>query len=256
MFEKLPELKSKPKLESVNPLKSEHLKQGVRPIMACVGTVEQFIEEDKDLEDPLLNIRNKFSNPNNIDYYGQHEELINQGFKNAKYQSYVISSLDNSDKFSKSFKNCTGIIVTGISKDTNENISFLSHQDPRYFLVNRKKKKSFLEDLKEQLISLKEVSIKGTIDAVIVGGNYFKEEWAGKYRRDYLNSIKLLSTEVKNVLGFEPVVTVGPKTIKGRADDIFYDNNNRRLYIIRPEVDSPSAESFLPKDIKKQAKKW
>ncbi len=88
---------------------------------------------------------------------------------------------------------------------------------------------------------------------MIVGGNYFKD--LDDFSENYLGSIKLLSAETIKVLGFEPVVITGPKIVSGR-DDIFYDNKNRRLYIIRPEVGNASTKSFVHGDIEKQKKEW
>jgi len=226
--------------------------------MACVGTFEQFFNEDN-LENGFLKemeTRRNSHNIHNVDYYGKHEKLIRQGFKNAGEYSYVISNLDSLDKFSKSFRDCTGIIVAGQDQKTGKNISFLSHQDPQYFLSKETNKNEFIKDLKEQLINLKENSVDGTIDAVIVGGNYFKGRDKKEFRQNYLNSIELLAGWVKEILGFEPVVITGPKTGEGGYENIFYNNNGRHLYIIRPKVGDSSTEGFLLKDIKKQEKKW
>lgn len=103
------------------------------------------------------------------------------------------------------------------------------------------------------LNEIKERSVEGTIDAVIFGGMYIKD-WV-RIQKDYLESVKLLTTEIKNILGFEPLVITGPKTVLGN-DDVFYDNEHRRLYIIRPEVGDESTKSYWPSDIDKQKKKW
>lgn len=157
------------------------------------------------------------------------------------------------DKFSESFKNCTGLVVAGVEKGTGKKISFLSHQDPQYFLTYSKDTDEFTNDLREQIKELKERCEDGTIDAVIVGGNYFSDR--SRYQEDYLKSIALLSKEVKNVLGFEPVVITGPKTVKGQ-DDVFYDNDHRRLYIMRPKVAQEGTKSYLPNEIDNQERGW
>lgn len=238
--------------KSENPLKSEHLKDDVSRIMACIGTPEQFIEEPGDMSEFFSDSPLNQNSNRNVDYYGEPDELNRQKFKNAGRNSYVISSVDNSNKFSESFKNCTGLIVTGLDKETGKNISFLSHQDPHYFLSGHTTK-GFKNDLGKQLRELKERCIDRTIDAVIVGGNYF--EARPNFKKAYLESIGLISKEVKNILGFEPVVMTGPKTVSGR-DDVFYDNDHRRLYIMRPEVAKESTKSYLPSDIKNQRRKW
>jgi hypothetical protein len=248
--------------ESVDPLKSEHLKEGTSPIMVCVGTPEQFDENPGDEEKFFLREKSSHS-IHNVDYFGDPSNLVEQGFKNAGRRSYVISPVDTLDKFSRTFKNCTGMIVTGQDKETGENISFMSHQYPGHFLLDDEAGGKFGSDLRERLRELKEKSVDGTIDAVIVGGNYLKKAYFkrigesddAKFRHNYIDSIKLLSTEVQIVFGFEPVVITGPKMVGG-ADDIFYDNKHRRLYAMRPEVGKKSTKSFMPKDIETEAKKW
>ena len=176
--------------ESKNPLKSEHLKEGIQPIMFCIGTPQQF-QENPGAERETF--REKSSNNNkdrNINYYGDPKELNRQNFRNAGEHSYVISSVDGSNKFSKSFKNCTGLIVAGIDRVTGKNISFMSHEDPDFFLGGEFGKTSFIDDLTERLDELKERSIEGTVDAVIMGGNYFADR--PDYQDNYLKSIGLL----------------------------------------------------------------
>ncbi len=229
-----------------------HLKKGVRPIMACVETREQ-LEENPSMElEMFLENTSKLEDAKNIDYYSKPEDLDKQNFRNAGYESYVISTIDGANKFSKSFKNCTGLVVSGVDKATGKNISFVSHEDPGYFLEGRENKNKFIRDLEHQLREFKERSVEGTIDAVIVGGNYFRR---GDYRMDYLGSIELLSEEVSKFLGFKPLVMTGPKTAHG-SDNIFFDNENKRLYIVRPEVGDETTESYMPNEIDKQKKKW
>ncbi len=242
-------------VESKNPLKSEHLKEGVSPIIASVATPEQIKEYPG--EEKILYETEKLkdqSKNRNVDYYGDPTDLVIQNFKNRGEYSYVISPIDKLNKFSMSFRNCTGLVATGQEKETGENISFLSHEDPDHFLSNKEKKMKFQSDLKDQLEELKEKSKEGTVDVVIVGGNYFENE--RDYKENYMGSIKLLSDEVSHVFGFEPVVMTGPKTTSGGADNIYYDNEHRRLYIARPEVGNTTTESFVPNDIENQKKKW
>ncbi|MDP3725402.1 MAG: hypothetical protein Q8R20_02965, partial [Nanoarchaeota archaeon] len=109
-----------------------------------------------------------------------------------------------------------------------------------------------------RLEELKKQSAEGTLDAVIIGGNYTKND--PFYEKNYLDSIRLLEQEVQSELGFNPVVMTGPKIVRHGEreshDDIYYDNEKRRLYIMRPEVGNASTESFLPSDLEKQKEKW
>ena len=260
-IESKPEPEIKPveqKTGTKNSLKSEHLKHGIRPIIACIGTPEQFRQNLNRKSSAELGFHeaapSEKNNNRNIDYYGHPEELRQQNFKNADRNSYVISAVDSSNKFSKGFKNCTGLIVSGLEKDTGKNISFVSHHDPDYFLSGDEAEKLFNRDLREQLEELKKRCGDGTIDAVIVGGNYFEN--LSESQTQYLKSIRLLSEEVQGVLGFEPVVMTGPKNRRSGQDDVFYDNEQRRLYIMRPAVGEEFTKSYLPSDVKNQEKRW
>jgi len=102
--------------ELKNPLKSEHLKDKKDAIMACVGTQERFfMSKDRklflDLYDSPTNTNNR-----NVDFYGESQELRKQKFKNAGRDSFVISPIDGFDKLSKTFINCTGLVVAGRDK--------------------------------------------------------------------------------------------------------------------------------------------
>jgi hypothetical protein len=240
-------------------LRSEHLNNGVSPIMFCVGSTKQFgdiiaLKKDSFDNNPEdLDDKNHL-NYHDIDYDGDPWDLNMSKFKNAGEQTYVISIVDNLDKYSKRFVNCTGIVATGLDKKINQNISLLSHQDPEYFLSsNSREQARFVRDLEERLSELKRRSEKGTIDAGIIGGKYIK--YIPEFQKQYLESIKFLSKIIKNILGFEPVILTGSK--KGAGDDtVFYQNNQRRLYILRPDIGDGSTETYSPSDIKKQKEKW
>ncbi|MFC1756688.1 hypothetical protein ACFLZC_00805 [Patescibacteria group bacterium] len=259
MFER-PITKKEASEESEKIETAEYLRPDIKPIMACIGTLADFKHSHSPhlnkIEDAINN-ESRDNSTTNVDYFGSPMELQRQGFKNRGKHSYVISTIDNKDKFSHNFINCTGIIVTGKDRETGKNVSFLSHQDPEHFLREEEDKKQFAADLRERTEELKKRCEDGTIDARIIGGNYFGEDrWEyDRYQEDYLKSIKLLSSESSDILGFEPAIVVGPKTVSGK-DDVFYDNENRRLYIIRPVVGDASSESFLPQNIEEQEKKW
>lgn len=230
-----------------------HLKEGVRGIIACIGTRDQFVEGKGPEREVFLDLSENVPNAHNVDFHEEPYYLKKRGFKNNTERSYVISSIDELDKFSERFFDCTGLVVTGQDKDTGLNISFISHQDPEYIFGSENHRNSFTADLLERLAEIKRRSVEGTIDAVIVGGNYRKHKDDSK--RLYLESINLLAKETLKVLGFEPIVMTGPKTDVGQ-DDIFYSNKDRRLFIVRPEVGNDSTESFIPSSIEDQEKKW
>ncbi len=225
MFEKIGEKIIPEKRQPEEKRRPEHLKKGINPITACVGTREQFRQEpgkEKEIEDTVS-------------------------------ETYCISSVNSLNKFSKGFVNCTGLVAVGLDKKTGENISFVSHEDPGFFLFNEKNKNKFINDLRQRFEELQKRSAGRTIDAIIVGGNYLN--YPEHSKKEYIESIRLLSEEVTKSLGFEPLVIVGPKTTGG-GDDVFYDNEHRRLYIMRREVGKSTTESFHPSELDSQMKKW
>ena len=244
--------------ENIDTKKSEHLKEGVLPIMACVGTLEDFFNKKAIKENPFIpNPINPTKATTMVDFNAKPEELSKENIKNAGRYTYVISPVDERDKISSKFFDCTGIVACGIDKKTGQNISFLSHQNPERFLGRAQKQ--FLADLRERIMELKEKSTEGTVDVVIVGGQYVDLPNAEEERARYLESIRLLGEEVKKIMGFEPVVITGPKLwgLDGKEDDtVFFQNEGRRLYIIRPHVGDNSTESFLPSELDAQKEKW
>jgi hypothetical protein len=226
-----------------------HLNKDVNHIFVCVGTSTDFDATGKD-----VNFGVKLDFPHNIDFNAPSYDLRRKNFLNSGWGTYVLSVVDNRDKFSEGLYDCTSLVVAGIDKETKENISFLSHQNPKEFL--KSEKEDFVRHLKQQLAELKNKCIPGTIDAVVVGGNYLTQGSmkGNPYKQNYLDSIQLLTSEVKQVIGFEPMVVNGPKISSGQ-DRIHYDNKNRRLYFIRPKVNSDTKD-FIFSDVDKEKHKW
>jgi hypothetical protein len=228
----------KKETESLQP---KHLKEGVKPIVACVGSYHENINQDKK------------ENAKDIDYFSNKKDLDSNNFKNAGELTYVISEIDDRDKFSSSFRNCTGVVVSGIDKETSKNISFLSHQHPGSFLYSSEGNAQFRVDLDSQIKKLKDRCLPASIDSVIFGGNYIQN--SSKHEKSYLESIKFLSSRIKNALDFVPIVITGPK-IFSSAEDVFFDNKNKRLYISRPGVGNKSTEPYNPDSIKDKEQEW
>ena len=242
-------LKPEPLKEALN---SEHLTEGIHPIMTCAGTQEYFKKNATGKENILNSKESILYGLHDVDYYGDPQKLKELKFKNAGSYSYVISPVDNKDKISHEYYNCTGVIVTGHDKNTDQDISFLSHQDPGYFITSDHRD-NFSEDLIHRLNEIKERCIEGTIDAVIIGGNYLPEE--PDYQKNYTKSIKLLSDKISQVLGFVPAIVIGPKNTPG-PDNVLYENKKRRLYMARPKIGMKSTESFSPTELKKVKEGW
>jgi hypothetical protein len=237
--------------------KEGHLNEEVSPIIACVGTKEHFKDDPK--IQALLSGK-LILNKQNIDFSDELEDSKRKGIKSGGSETYVISPVDDLDKYSGEFYECSGVVFAGIDRTTGKNISFVSHQRPEYFLSRNNIK--FSEDLINQIRTIKERCKEGTVDAVIFGGRYakvsnFEEQDPARdaYIEIYLRSIEFLSKMIKDEIGFEPLVIAGPKTIPG-GENVFYDNENRRLYFLREKEDFESMQSFSPSELEERRKNW
>jgi hypothetical protein len=233
-------------------LHSEHLKDGIKPIMACVGSPKQFDRYPGE-EEKAFRALSYVYGALNIDFEGKPEKMREQGFKQGTAESYVISPVDSQDKFSKKFYDCTGIVVAGRDKKTGDNVSLLCHQDPKYFLKALKSQSRFSEDLVQRMLEIRKMCFEGTIDALIWGGNYLSS--GQSFRSNYMESIKFLSEKMAEILNFNPAVAIGPK-LTGGPEQAFYANKERRLYLMRPRVGDTGAQSYSPTAINMQEKKW
>lgn len=193
----------------------EHLNEGVKPIMTCVGSFNDFRGVEISLKHPE-HINNDFLlvNLQNVDWvHGTYGTTKTEDSLSAGPSTYIISAVDASNKFSKEYKRCTGLIVVGIDKNTKENVSFSTHQDPNYFLYEGRDE--FIRCLTQRLKEIKDRCELSTVDAVIVGGFCVWDDDVTPYKKKYLDSIQLLLTKTKEILGFNPRVTGDPKTNGG-----------------------------------------
>lgn len=230
---------------------SRHLNEGVSPIMACVWPFEN-LEVEHPKHSGKLNNNFSLSNLKDLDWrngtYGcKREDCITAGSG-----TFVMSAVDDSNKFSQGFHACTGLIVTGIDKKTGKNISFMTHQPPF------SSSPSFGNGLNKRFIEMQERCKSGTIDAVIVGGRYRNDEMGASY----IKMIKLLATKTQQFFGFEPTVINGPKTKEyefekeyKHHDNAYYDNEHRRLYFVRPKVNS-NTKDFVPSRVDGEKGRW
>jgi len=221
----------------------EHLKEGVKPIMVCIGTPEDF--SGQDLES-VVSFGVDWKN-------GTYQSGQKGEFFTAGPTTYVISAIDDKDKFTEGLNRCTSLVVSGTDKETKKNISFLTHQPPgmisfmkEYIFADEVKKERtkemypFLDDLRIQLLKMKEKCEPGTIDAVIVGGSDGKLTPVDlteqrKKMNDYLLSVEILKEKVEQVLGFNPREVNGPKK-DGGQDKVRFDNEHRGLYFVRSDI--------------------
>ncbi|MDD2487665.1 MAG: hypothetical protein PHS92_04840 [Candidatus Gracilibacteria bacterium] len=157
---------------------------------------------------------------------------------------YIMSDVSEDDKYSLDYRNCTGVIMTGIDKVSGNNISFMTHQDPVFFLQNQL---MFEKDLKQKIDEIKNRAKPGSIDVILFGG------WEGGYLEfdEYESSIGLLDKIITKELGKSPMVKPGPAINSAVPTNAYYETKNRQLYITRKESDFPETdESFVAKNVK------
>lgn len=169
------------------------------------------------------------------------------------WSQYVISPCDEKDKYSTGYSDCTGVVLVGKDKKSEKNLSFLSHHSSRGKELSDENN-NFYKDLSKSSKDFIEKVDKKTIDAVIYGGFGLVSE------ERYKESIISVADNLKNVFDFEPVVLTGPNFEYGGSTDVYFDTQNRRLFLVRPiqsiQKDDPVNQSYLPKDIEEQSKEW
>lgn len=243
-------------MENFKPhIKFSHLEKGFKPITTCIDTTE-FMDEFSSF--PFKDLEQKSPNEvDDIDYSEGTNNLDKKNILNGGYQTYVISDLSSKDKYSTGMYDCTGIVLVGEDTETNKNISILSHQDPKEFLKSNISI-SFKNHLILSLEKIVKQSKKGSIDALIVGGNTHdhEDDPALSYgEKKYLNSIKFVGEIIRDKLGFDPTVITGPKGTSG-GNNVYFDTKNRRLYLSIPDqTNNVTYHDFKSENVTEQLKK-
>ncbi len=166
-----------------------------------------------------------------------HEKYQDQNQLHANdrlFTSYVISDVDGSNKESRNYGPCTGIVAVGLGKD-GKNISLLTHHAPMAF-----DKDDFFEGVADRLRKLQEEAVPGTVDVVIIGGNeYERRKFFIKNTDDseYKKIAGQLAKLSRDILKVEPRLfgpVVDNFTSSG-ATSVLLDTENRRLHMLRTE---------------------
>jgi len=193
----------------------------------------------------------------NVDFHNSE----NCGLKTGGNKTYAVAFVSERDKLTRYVHDCTSVVAFGTSKKTGKTISFLTHQDPYLVLPGAKLNEQFENDLKETLREIRECSFEGSIRVYILGGIYRSDE-SGISRKDILEtrfmyrmSVLYLSQIIESVLGFEPVVRLGPKD-NSRSDAILLRTEQKCLHVVRPQTGDTRSESFLSSNITVQERKW
>lgn len=220
----------------------------IRPIFVCL--IDSSTEKDYTNTEQILEIKNT---GHNIYYGAEVEDLNSKGELNDGKFTYVISNIDNSNKYSEDFKNCTGVVVAGINKN-GEKISFMSHENSGVFLDRHIRE--FTSHLDKRMLEMQDLCIKGSIDVIILGGKYLNQD--NYYKKSYEEALALLSTEIEKILTIKPQIINGPKideALKIGPDSAYYNNNERVLYFVRPKI-NPETGSFTVSQTKEEENKW
>lgn len=185
-----------------------------------------------------------------INYYGDKEFYNKNNIKNAGQKTYAISECNDSPKYSTKYYDCTGIIIVGEEKEGSKQISFMSHQDPQAILDTDNKKEEFNKDIIDSINEIKNKTKEKSIDVIIFGGSY---------GRNYKKLINELRDIIIKEMGIEPVVMTGPNCrVYDYNDDtrVYFDTQNRRLFIARPDQYSEVNESYFASEIEEKMRKW
>lgn len=218
-----------------------------RPIMTSIGTFETYNDLKEKYPD-LPNLDNDLglSDVMDVDWFSDQDTIDAMGLLNAGQHTYVISKLDEKNKISKSFSECTGIISSGLEKATGRYISFMTHQDLPD--LSPEERDQFIDHLKQRFLELKGRCTPDSIEVLIIGGNQ-----SNRHSNEYTDGISFLTEEIKKDIDLYPVI-IGPK-ILGVYDNAYFDNINRRLYLVRSdEVNSNTI--FKGSEIGEKVKNW
>ncbi len=226
---------------------NSHLAKGVRPIMTSIGSFEDYKDLEREHPElPNLDTDMDLKSATNVNWHADNKALAENDLLNAGEYTYVISKIDSANKLSRQFGGCTGLVVAGTETESGKNISFLTHQNLGD--MTQEKKEEFLKHMEQRFAEIKNRCTPGTIDVVVVGGEQM-DIWHKKYSK----AIKLITEVVKKDMGFEPVV-IGPK-IDGAYDNIYYQNDNRHLSLVRSNV-NPKVSPFLGGQIDEKRNTW
>ena len=177
------------------------------------------------------------SNGNEDSYKFFWKKTITDGKKSMVVAWFLISHIDSKDKITDNLCNCLSVIACWVSKETWENISFITHQDSSYiswewvdldFWLSYKD--TFAMYLGKSLEELKQSCVSWTIDVVVSGWNDVDQF------SQYLQTLSLIEKTTKQTLWFKPIVLWGPSTFSNKfswAKTVYFDTLNRKIHYFK-----------------------
>lgn len=204
-----------------------HLKEGVPGITTRIGrflefrrSIQGFSKEDRPLE---------------VVWGGSGDVPIMNAekIKHAGEATYSISPIDNRNKFTGSLGPCIGVVLVGRSVENNEELSCLAHLELSNILIYAREE--FQKHWRRTCKEMGQRCEQGTIDAVTFGGAIYD----GKimtFEGEYNAALDLCGNTTEETLGIRPTVATVPKNNLKSADDAFFINETRELFVERVTV--------------------
>lgn len=210
-------------------VRREYLREDIQPIQTCIGTAEDWPEEE------MARLEEKKSQAMEVKWSRNPVALDKEGFKHDGHLTYVLSPVNEKDKTSEDFGPCIGIVVVGVDKETKKNISSMFHAQPYASL----RSPAIKNHMAERYAELKERCEPGTIDVGYFGGwGHATADDLRKFEveeKEYENMIKLCNDTCERVLGLSLIPLANTKHM-WQYDTAFFDNEHRRLYIERSKA--------------------
>lgn len=253
-----------------------------------IGDIKVYFSNWNDLPKALIEKVNQIKRTSNyLDYEKaqKQDELWEQGILSGGDKTYVFSQTNKQDKYSDNYLDCTGLLIAGKRKKDKEKISFITHQDPKFFIENKENKKHFKNKLNEKLASFLEECDLEAINPIIFGGNLLEDKredvfdenfvlgrddvedvdkyFPDKYRT-YLDSVNFLDFVISEKTKIHPKVALGPNDNWESASNFYgenrhalsayFDNKEMKLYLIGPTRIYP--ESFSADEIYQKTEEY
>ena len=235
---------------NVSTLHGEHLREDVRPLMASIVDLQDV---DDFTQEQMSEIEQDGTNVEYAEYNSNHKSNNMVYLGKALDNVAVISDIDEKNKFSTGFYNCTGVAGVGVDAVTGKELSFLTHQDPGYFLKGDFNKANFISGVADKLEELRQKSIPGSVDIVLFGGRSVED--GVEESAEYHDSIELVAQEIEKTFGFQPVV-FQPKSIIYGVTNVYLDTAKRHMYLLQIEDEERDGTAFNAQDLSKREEEW
>lgn len=184
----------------------------------------------------------------NIEFGAHPNRLIPQnmkfltGYRDTSQDGYAVSIISAADESPKQsgvnvhnerYRECVGVIASGIRASDGVRISFMSHSPPPVFMRKDLQQQEFETQMRESMESLKAQCEKGSIDVAIIGGRPSQVgdlEYLDKVPDTYEKTVQFLATLSMRTLEVRPLVVSIPE-VYGNRMEAFFDTPKNRLHV-------------------------